>query len=492
MSFRSKPEAYAYALLSLEAISEKNLVKKTIDSIKRALEDHEQDQKVVLDLLYQLVDNDQLSEVNRVDIAEIIQRMLDSSYLQSAQEKFNNPLMRRLESELASELLLNPTPATMKAVKLISDRIIILFLQLDDLTLHNFILHYLCSGSGYLSFITQSTKLADFINLLEKNAPNDFISIMYIHYIVAAKLLRETIVNIAPKREPVGELLSIVRNIWSGSPSEFFTKKSKHHLYLQSYIANDLMYNSELYRSHDGNRGRKDQMKSLHPSNKFGIMLHSQFEDEINLPFCCLSWVADCKNQNPDLESPYVIDLIDNDAIYVSGFSGMTSIYLNQMEILGNFENIALKQLYVTAIASYVVGGGYHSFHEVLGPTEYALKLIPGYNVSIPKKGHLAKPPNYHHFFQQQAAIDPDIHKRRDNAWKKFSCYSRSFFERFPKPLLIPQIDTSLQSENLFMRKSRAPSQHEEKLMGRDINIGLFEKKQRRSASAPVRFIGIF
>ena len=487
MSFRSKPEAYTYALLLLEAISENHFVKKTIDSIKRALEDHEQDQTVVLDLLYQLVDNNQLSDVNRVDIAEIIQRMLDSTYVQSAQEKFTNPLMRRLESELASELLLNPTPATMKAVKLISDRIIILLLQLDELTLHDFILHYLCSGGGDLSFIPQTSKLADFIDLLEKNDPNDFISIMYIHYIVGAKLIREIIVNIAPEREPVGELLSIVKKIWLGSPNEFFTKKLEHHLSLQRYIANDLMYYSELYRSHDGNRGRKDLMESICPSNTLGIMLHSQLEDEINLPSFGISWFPDCKNQNPDLESPYVIDLIDNDAIYVSGFSGMTSIYLNQMEFLGNFETIALKQRYVTAIASYIVGGGYHSFHEVLGPIEYALKLIPGYNVSIPKKGYLAKPPNYHHFFQQQAAIDPDIHQRRDAAWKKFSCYSRSFFERFPKPLLIPQIDKSLQSEYLFMRKSKTSSQHEEKLRGRDINIGIFEEKQIRSASAPVR-----
>ncbi len=50
-----------------------------------------------------------------------------------------------------------------------------------------------------------------------------------------------------------------------------------------------------------------------------------------------------------DMNSRTVLDYLENDAIYVTGPSGMTSLLLGQMEVLGNFETVALKRHYLSA-----------------------------------------------------------------------------------------------------------------------------------------------
>jgi hypothetical protein len=79
-------------------------------------------------------------------------------------------------------------------------------------------------------------------------------------------------------------------------------------------------------------------------------------------------------------------------------------------------------------VFSYVVGGGFHSLHEVLAPAQYSYHLIPGYNVKVPEVGVLASPPNYSDFFIQQAAIDPEFNARRQLAWTKYLTYFKDIY----------------------------------------------------------------
>lgn len=94
--------------------------------------------------------------------------------------------------------------------------------------------------------------------------------------------------------------------------------------------------------------------KNRHPRT----MSTNQSIYEKDFPSLPFKWVADCKNQTPDLGSQYFKDEIENNAIYVAGPSGMTSLLLGQMETLANLENEDLKKNYLTAIAIYIVAEG--------------------------------------------------------------------------------------------------------------------------------------
>ncbi|WP_045105246.1 hypothetical protein [Legionella hackeliae] len=259
---------------------------------------------------------------------------------------------------------------------------------------------------------------------LMENNPEDLIQIMFIHFKFAQKIYRSVPIKTAPAREPVGKFADIVKEFWRGDPKEFFTKgiaNGWEGQSLRSCVADAKMYNSRLYTAW-GNRGREGYMSSER-THQLGLMLNSQREYEVGFPTHRSQWATDCKNQGANLSSPYVVDLIENHAVYVAGPSGMTSMFLGQMEVVANFENEELKKNYLAAVASYIVGGGFHSLHEVIGPAQYTLNLVPDYNVSVPENGKLALPPNYNQFFKQQAAIDPEFSARREAAWQRYLTY---------------------------------------------------------------------
>lgn len=110
----------------------------------------------------------------------------------------------------------------------------------------------------------------------------------------------------------------------------------------------------------------------------------------------------------------------------------MTSLLLTQMELLNNFDQISLKQNYLSAVVAYIVGGGFHSLHEVIGPAQYVLKIVPEYAIQPPdtKDGKLAPPPNYYVFYHQQMTIDPEFAERRQMAWQRYL----NFYEKIYLP----------------------------------------------------------
>lgn len=431
MKYKSKTETYTCTIVLLNKLRQKivitgndksaSKIDNCIRQIKIAMENHEQDPKVVAEYLKDLAKEQSLTSQDIKTVIQLRRDILGSDYKQTAREKFENPLARRMESELPIILLQNPTKFMMTSVKRVSDEII----KLIDQPGFNFgIYSFLFTESAHaisLGAFKTSPTASEIKNILRQNDPKKLAEIMHIHFKFMQGITRATPIKNAPARKPVGKLAEIISKIWPGKPPETYfseamvEESSNAH---RSWICDEHFYKSHLFTAIPG-RGRTGTF-SHQRTNQLGLMLGGQGEYEVNLPRHNSKWAADCKNQPADLSSQYVLDLINNDAVYVAGPSGMTSCLLAQMEILANLESEVLKKNYLSAVVSYIVGGGFHSLHEVIGPAQYCLNLVPGYNISPPVQGRLATPPNYNQFFVQQEQIDPEFATRHNLAWDKY------------------------------------------------------------------------
>lgn len=431
MKFKSKTEAYSYAILLLNRMATKKLTEdkdykiapfsKGINHLKVAFENHEQDTNVVSSYLDELKNAALLSSEEAGEIEQLQEDLRSSDYVQTVKEKFKNPLARRYESELPMLLLLEPTPAMMTSVKRVSDQL----LKIIDQKGKDFDNYLASFGEQFhpiaLGSLKPPVSTMDIKGILKNNDPAMLAEIMHIHFKFAQNITRSIPITHAPRRAPVGKLAEIVQDVWQGNPQDFFSVGLAEKLgTYRSHICN-LICDSPLYTAIRG-RGRKGYFDQTR-THQLGLMLKDQAEHEVGLPQHKSSWAPDCKCQKADYTSPYVLDLVENDTVYVAGPSGMTSLFLSQMEMLANFENEDLKKNYLSAVVGYIVGGGFHSLHEVIGPAENALGLVPGYQIQVPSNEHRAPPPNYNQFFEQQAAIDPHFASRHEKAWQQYLTY---------------------------------------------------------------------
>lgn len=440
MKFISKTEAYTYCIYVLTQL-EQSLIKKSemkrriefvslaIEDIKVAMENHEQNPRVVIKHLERLMPF--LNADMQSLLTELQADLAHNDFKQTSQEKFENILGRRVESELAISLLLNPTQAMMYAVGRVSKEIVKSIqdnrIFINEKNFCNVFTESFC----ILSFgaLKSAPSIDDMIHLLESNDPSKLIEIMYIHHAYGRYLLHSLIICLPPVRKPVGKLNHLIKEIFDGNSEDFFKTiaESKSSKDLRTRFIKELTYKKSPLFEQPTNRGRKNRIQKVE-THQLGLMLLTQQDDEIDFPTHDSSWVADCKVQQPNFESQYVIDLIENDTVYVAGPSGMTTTCLGQMELLGNFESEDLKKNYLTAVLSYIAGGGYHSLHEILAPAQYSYDLVPDYHVQVPMKGVLAPPPNYHQFFTQQAFLDQEFETRRQLAWDKYLTYFKTIY----------------------------------------------------------------
>ena len=442
MKFQSKNEAYSYAILTLIKLKkmyenprqEKCIltIDEHIDFIKIALENHEQDLNKIISSLD--VTKEFLTPNMQAIITRLQQNILNSNYEQTDEEKFRNPLARRAESELAITLLQQPTAAMLTAVKRVSNEIIKLIPDMTPDMLDDFLeLLQETKNDLALGSYKNPVTLPEVLQLLTENSAYKLSEIMHVHFKLALGIIRKIPIKHTPVRTPVGKLAEIMSEIYPGVDSdleriECFTQgiaDSKNND-LRAYIINIAISQSDLYTALP-DRGRSGTIKNIR-TNQLGLMLKDQQEYAAHLPYHTSSWVADCKGQSANFKSQHVKDLIENDTVYVAGPSGMTGLLLGQMEMLANFENEDLKKNYLTAVVAYIVGGGFHSIHEVIGPAQYALNLVSGYNIQPPVQNTLAPPPNYHKFFAQQASIDPEFNHRREIAWEKYLKYFENYY----------------------------------------------------------------
>ncbi len=439
MKFKSKTEAYSFSILILSELCnpleanpitspEQALIEALIERFKIAMENHEQDLRVIIH------DLDHAKRCQNPWVSSLINTLQHDleccDFKQTPQEKFENPLARRAESELALALLFHPTAAMMHAVGRISMELV-KFMKDQAINWQTEWgpafqeKHHVISLGAFKEMPTFLEVQA----ILEKNDPAQLTEIMHLHFKFASNFTRIKPIANAPIRTPVGKLAELIASAYEGQSTYFYTTgitlEGRQGTDCRSYIVKKI-YESDLFVA-KGNRGRSPSLDFFeHFSDQMGLMLIHQHEEEKGLPTHDSEWIADCKNQAPNLESPYVHDLIENDAVYVSGPSGMTSILLGQMETMANFENETFKKNYLSAILAYIVGGGFHSIHEVIGPAQYILNLVPSYHVHPPQIGQLAKPPNYHVFLVQQALIDPEFKALREMAWQNYLRYFKA------------------------------------------------------------------
>ncbi|KTD38435.1 hypothetical protein [Legionella oakridgensis] len=433
--FKSKTEAYFYAIHHLMGLQQKYsspLLAKAIDDLKILLENHEQNPKIAAKLLTFVAESlsERLEPQEMEDLQNIAHAISSSAYHQTLQEKHENPLARRFESQMQIELLQHPTTAMMTSVGKVSQGLLNVFAQMEEQGMQEELDAFaasLTSGKNQTGFGSQPEEI-DYRRvkeILTANDPKDLNQILFIQFLFAQKYMRTLPESIqAPnKGMPTGTLRQIIVEYNDGefkdNPAAFFDEMDVDKLRLISDVK---IYGSALYTAESG-RGRKGSLPEVQ-SSQMGVMLAGQSEE--GLPVDPSSWTPDAKYQEANLDSIYVRDLIENDAVYAAGPSGMTSLFLNMMEMYGNLPDVHEKQHYFAAVSAYMVSGGLHSLHEVLGPAQYALDLIPGYAVTPPQKEAIAPPPNFHQFYQQQMDIDPEFRERYQQGWDKLmAAYAR-------------------------------------------------------------------
>lgn len=402
MRFQSKQEAYFYTLHLIEKMTEAVPIDRKIwliDEIRILIENHEQDSSKVA-LLLETLAVEKKTDGEALHLLSAALKDPNSFFPASLYQKWQNELARRLESVLYIELVQNPTKKMMDAVKKTSCYIAIIIHHLscdDEKRLLDF-MNRKYQGLSFGNVENFSTK-EDVLAFLMRCDRTQLIEILYVHFIVASQFGREARI----------------------CGSEFSSLLHK--------IANRSMYRSSYYLD----RGRRGELHSRSTS-QMGIGTCENSIVSMGLPAHQSRWISDAKVQQPNFASAYVQSLLNQETPYVAGPSGMTSVFIGMLIACGKKFSIEEKRSYLLCVAAYLVSGGYHSLHEILGPVAYCLaeyNLLPGYQTNIPSdKNPVISAPSYHYFHALIAARDPDFCDRRNVAWAKMS----QFFDELYLP----------------------------------------------------------
>ncbi|KTD67994.1 serine/threonine-protein kinase [Legionella steelei] len=423
--FKSKTEAYFFALhnlIELAKTTDNAHIKQAIKEMKILIENHEQNPKKAVHILTSLAAKLENGEQQAL-LCNIASAIEHSTYEQTPREKYENPLARRFESEMQIALLKSPTDKMMVSVGHVSQAILNVFKQLEEQGFSDILEEFaqkLTSGQEQTGFGSQPEEITiDRVKeILQGNDPKNLNQIMFIHFLFAQKYMRMLPESILPpnRNEPTGKMLELIKEYNDGeyrnNPKAFFDNFDMMKL---KFISDHKIYGSQLFTA-DPSRGREGPLPQTF-SSQMGVMLLGQNQEGLDVDRS--SWTPDSKYQGVNLDAPFARDLFENDAVYAAGPSGMTSLFMGIMENYGNFTRVDAKQNYLAAVSAYMVSGGLHSLHEVLGPAQYALDLIPGYQVSPPTPAAIAAPPNFHQFYQQQMKLDPQFEDRYQQGWEK-------------------------------------------------------------------------
>lgn len=463
LRFATKTEAYTYALNELTKLLQmgihQDLIKQSIKDIQISFLNHEPDVTKVSGVLYNLAN--QLKEKGVATNLDDLAKAIEGSPYQnlSQQEKFENLLRRRFESTLFIKLLLQPTTKMMEAVGIVSQQIL---KTLKDIKDNNPELYQelILDEDGFLHSLNAKKNIIacgafdhtpseeEISNLLLENNPDKLPEIMHLHFKFASNVYRKIPLRLVPAHEPEGKFKDIVEEYY-GNWEEFYFQiqtESNEGREARGLISDTCLSESELYTQENGSRGRFGEMIK-NRTTVLGLLLESQATFGLDLQHYGVPWVPDAKGQLPNLFSQYVRSANDLEALYISGPSGMTALLLGLSEVLVNMQTILLKQQYLEAISAYIVGAGFHSLNEVIGPAEWALSLVPNYKVAIPGK-EPPVPPHYAVFFEKLISIDPEFSKILDEAWREYLTFFEKVF------LVDKKMKTQAKSGSVFFEEN--------------------------------------
>ncbi len=351
----------------------------------------------------------------------------------SAETRWENVFYRNFESHLAVIFLSNPTQKMLTAVRLVSEKIIVILIKNKHKN-HDIIQKFLTKISldskepeAFSKIDIYPLSLETIIKILLENNLYDFPKILLIHYSFARHLYRE-LEDVSAPNDPI---------ILDGTFCHYLKENGHTHEELKNpsptlrknFIDNKLR-GAHFFKDWRLTRGRANFNDNIF-STRMGILLARQPED--NLP-CLLAegqkWSPDALCQEPAFDSPHVQKVLKQDLVYVAGPSGMTTLLLGQAELLACFPSTELKEAYTLCCAAFIVSGGLHSWHEVVYIAHDLLNYFQNYQL-----GH------YQHLFDR---FNGDIQcgKNLAKTWCNFLLFCDKTFKK-----------TKLQNELNIRRK---------------------------------------
>jgi hypothetical protein len=432
MKYKSRPEAYIKCLQVLEMIHRcesdetlKDRVKEAIHDIRVCVENHEQDANKVVQVIKNLkqhnVENAGGKGVTKV-LTRVLEALKESDYVQLPEEKWENPFGRRFESELQKELLFKPTRKMMQAVSKMTQKILAYFVSEE---LCEYLIDTLYYDGSYerdaISFGCFSGRPSkeQVVKMLNDNNPENLVNIMFIHFRFSQYIVRETRRYFDSDAEIHGSNIEDL---------DFYIEDCINEIYDTDKYYQDRGRGKEL--DEDCFAGEMGVLTdTCDPVFHEGLQLINEESDEDRY------WKADSRCQFPDFNSKYACSLIENDTPYVAGPSGMTSCFIGLMMGLTDkkqgFDDNTRRE-YLAAVTAYIVSGGFHSLHEVLGPIRFQLKeenIMPeSYEAKIAVEGELGSPANYHEFYKMMMDIDPEFSAVRERGYANLDKFLNNNF----------------------------------------------------------------
>ena len=156
------------------------------------------------------------------------------------------------------------------------------------------------------------------------------------------------------------------------------------------------------------------------------------------MPTIPVSWYPDAICQAPNLNSAYIASLVKHDIPYVAGASGMTSLFMGALTLLGSDTIPEEKNYYLLAVLAFMVSGGLHSTHEVLSVCNSHLGLVPDYQITGDSMG------NYDAFFTLFSE-DTEITRLLEESWSKLITWVNV---TYPESCVVAEVQSPQRPKN--------------------------------------------
>ena len=432
---RSKTSVYALILTKLSNFAAKNRTDmQQINSLQAILKEHllnhAQSFSVLSFHLKQAAKVPRLSPQLKNVLKDVITALSDPEFKKSFDidkiqaSDLEARVQRQIESQLSIKLLETPAPLMWRSINRVSASIIHLIKKENNAADAFKTFLYNINGKednelepnipfAFAHFSTKKT-LDNVVTILSEGT--DFAAIMLIHFM----FVRDALPNLKLNPDFFEKLLANEHEGEFGEHLRCLTNPADYSE-VTGFFTNYAL--TPLYE--DRGRSKFNQ----HLDNHLGIVIDAA--DRSSAPTLHSSWYPDCICQEANLDSAYVKSLVTQDIPYVSGPSGMTSIFMGALTLFGNFKSSTEKNYYLLAVVAFMVSGGLHSIHEVLSVSKVRLNVVPEYQISGKTMA------NYNSFFSLFSK-DEQVAQCLESSWKTIIDWFKS---TYPKASIVNDIN---------------------------------------------------